>query len=36
MVESIGRESYFPIINCASWLVFQCSLQELRARINEE
>ena len=22
MVESIGRESYFPIINCASWSVF--------------
>ncbi len=28
MVESIGRESYFPIMNCASWSVFRYSLQE--------
>ena len=28
MVEPIGRGSYFPIMNCASWSVLQYFLQE--------
>lgn len=35
MVESIGRESYFPIMNCASWSVFRYFLYDVRARTRD-
>ena len=36
MVESIGRESYFPIMNCASWSVFRYSPQEREQAKDDE
>ena len=36
MVESIGRESYFPIMNCAPWSVFRYSLQEREQTKDDE